>query len=175
MARSLAVDTESDVVRGVAMGLAFLVGLALNLNPGRRVLALAVFGGGAAAFFGLAALAAIDDEYASPRLRWSLFAAWGVLLFAVGVWTESAVGGIGGAVVAVYAVVRAWLFGALDESTDVGDPAPGAEPAPTHEESPAVSHSGTADRAPQGTDSTAVDDAANDDRRETVRERENGG
>lgn len=116
MARSLPFDTESDVIRGVAMGLAFLVGLALNLDPERRVLALAVFGGGAVAFFGLAGLAAIDDEYAGPQLRWYLFAAWGVLLFSVGVWTESAVSGIGGIVVAVYASIRAWLFDALDDS-----------------------------------------------------------
>jgi hypothetical protein len=106
-------DAESDVVRRVAMGLAFLIALALNLDPQRRLLALAVFGGGALAFFVLAGLAALDDDYAGPQLRWYVFAAWGVLLFAIGVWTESAVGGIGGSVIAVYAAVRAWLFDAL--------------------------------------------------------------
>jgi len=118
MGRLTELDAESDVVRRVAMGLAFLVALALNLDPQRRLLALAVFGGGALAFFVLAALAALDDEYGGPQLRWYVFAAWGVLLFAVGVWSESAVGGIGGAVIAVYAAVRAWLFDALaDEET----------------------------------------------------------
>lgn len=114
MSSRLNVDTESDVVRRVAMGLAFLVALALNLDPQRRLLALTVFGGGALAFFVLAALAVLDDDYAGPQLRWYVFAAWGVLLFAVGIWTESAVGGIGGIVIAIYAAVRAWLFNALD-------------------------------------------------------------
>jgi hypothetical protein len=112
------IDTESDVFRGVVMGVAFLVGLALNLDPERRTLALAVFGGGAVAFFGLAALATIDDEYASPQLRWYLFAGWGVLLFAIGLWTQSTVGGVGGIVIAVYAAVRAWLFDALEDADD---------------------------------------------------------
>jgi hypothetical protein len=137
MDRPFAIDTDSDVVRGVVMGLAFLVGLALNLDPGRRTLAIAVFGGGAVAFFGLAALAALDDEYAGPQLRWYLFAAWGVLLFSVGVWTESAVGGVGGAIIAVYAALRAWLFDALAEpgdepeepGFDIGDGAAARQPA----------------------------------------------
>jgi len=120
MGRLSELDAESDVVRRIAMGLAFLIALALNLDPQRRLLALAVFGGGALAFFVLAALAALDDEYAGPQLRWYVFAAWGVLLFSVGVWSESAVGGIGGAVIAIYAAVRAWLFDALaeDEETE---------------------------------------------------------
>lgn len=179
MARSLAIDTESDVVRGVAMGLAFLVGLALNLDPERRVLALAVFGGGAVAFFGLAALAAIDDEYASPQLRWYLFAAWGVLLFAVGVWTESAVSGIGGVVVAVYAAVRAWLFEAVAGSGDVDGAPEGAEPGAqsgtSTEENPAARSPATADRVRQGAGRARDDEAGDDDTQEAVRERENGG
>lgn len=121
-------DAGSDVVRRVAMGLAFLVALALNLDPQRRLLALAVFGGGALAFFVLAGLAALDDDYAGPQLRWYVFAAWGVLLFAIGVWTESAVGGIGGSVIAVYAAVRAWLFDALDDD-ESGESGEGDGPA----------------------------------------------
>lgn len=130
------VDTESDVVRRVAMGVAFLVALALNLGPQRRLLALAVFGGGALAFFVLAGLAVLDDDYADPQLRWYVFAGWGVLLFAVGVWTQSTVGGVGGAVIAVYAAVRAWLFDALDDEDgpeggdgfEVGDGAAARQP-----------------------------------------------
>lgn len=118
MGRLSELDAESDVVRRVAMGLAFLVALALNLDPQRRLLALAVFGGGAVAFFGLAVLAALDEEYGGPQLRWYVFAGWGVLLFAVGVWTESAVGGIGGMVITIYAAVRAWLFDALDDDEE---------------------------------------------------------
>lgn len=179
MARSLTLDTESDVVRGVAMGLAFLVGLALNLDPERRVLALAVFGGGAVAFFGLAALAAIDDEYASPQLRWYLFAAWGVLLFAVGVWTESTVSGIGGVVVAVYAAVRAWLFEALNDSTEGEGPAAEIdreETEPNNEANPAARSPATPDRARQGgSRAFGEEDGAEGDTQEAVRERENGG
>lgn len=107
------VDLESDVTRGVVTGLAFLVALALNLDPQRRWLAVAVFGGGALAFFGLAFLASKDESYGVPQLRWYLFAAWGVLLLGVGLSTESTVGVALGAVIAVYAAVRAWLFDAL--------------------------------------------------------------
>lgn len=107
------VDLESDVTRGVVTGLAFLVALALNLDPQRRWLAVAVFGGGALAFFGLAFLASKDESYGVPQLRWYLFAAWGVLLLGVGLSTESTVGVVLGTVIAVYAAVRAWLFDAL--------------------------------------------------------------
>lgn len=183
MARSLAIDTESDVVRGVAMGLAFLVGLLLNLDPERRLLALAVFGGGAVAFFGLAVLSYVDDEYASPQLRWYLFAAWGVLLFAVGIWTESAVSGVGGIVVSVYAAVRAWLFDALEES-DEGDTGPDdaeawdesateANAEAPDEEHPAARQPVTPNRERRGPDDPS--DAANDEEADTVRENENGG
>lgn len=115
-----AVDFDSDVTRGVVTGLAFLVALAFNLDPRRRLLALAVFGGGALAFFGLAFLASRDEQYGHPQLRWYLFAAWGVLLFAVGLSTESTLGVVLGLVVAVYAAVRGWLFDALegDETAD---------------------------------------------------------
>jgi len=134
MGRLPEIDVEPDVLRPVGMGLAFLVGLALNLDPQRRVLALAVFGGGAVAFFGLAVLAALDDEYAGPQLRWYVFASWGVLLFTVGVWTESAVSGVGGIVITVYAAVRSWLFDALDDGSEdnpefeVGDGAAARQP-----------------------------------------------
>ena len=127
-------DSESDVVRRVGMGVAFLVALALNLDPQRRILALAVFGGGAVAFFGLAVLAALDSEYDEPQLRWYVFAGWGVLLFAVGTYTKSTVGGVGGIVIAVYAAVRAWLFDALDDEEEdepgfeVGDGAAARQP-----------------------------------------------
>jgi hypothetical protein len=114
MASPLArVDFDSDVTRGVVTGLAFLVALALNLDPERRTLALAVFGGGALAFFGLAFLATKDESYGIPKLRWYLFAAWGVLLFAVGLSTENTIGVVLGLVVAVYAAVRGWLFDAV--------------------------------------------------------------
>lgn len=125
MRSPLEFDAESDVLRRAAMGVAFLVGLALNLDPQRRPLAIAVFGGGALAFFALAALEAFDEEYSGPQLRWYVFAVWGVLLFAVGLWTQSTVGGVGGILIAVYAAVRAWLFDALDDEEASGD---GAEP-----------------------------------------------
>lgn len=185
MARSLSIDTESDVVRGIAMGLAFLVGLALNLDPERRLLALAVFGGGAVAFFGLAALAAIDDEYAGPQLRWYLFAGWGVLLFAVGVWTESAVSGIGGIVVTVYAAVRAWLFDALEESDEAEAAPEGAEAwdeaaAEANEDAadgdhPAARQPATQNRERQRGAEPPDADAASDGEEESGRERENDG
>lgn len=113
------VDFDSDVTRGIVTGLAFLVALAFNVDPQRRALAIAVFGGGALAFFGLAFLTSRDEQYGVPQLRWYLFAAWGALLFAVGLTTESTVGILLGAIIAVYAAVRGWLFDALvDESTD---------------------------------------------------------
>lgn len=115
-------DAESDVVRRVAMGIAFLIALALNLDPQRRLLALTVFGGGAVAFFGLAVLASLDSDYDEPQLRWYVFAGWGVLLFAVGTYTKSTVGGVGGIVIAVYAAVRAWLFDALDDNEEENAP-----------------------------------------------------
>lgn len=152
MGSPLDIDTESSVFRGVVMGLAFLVGLALNLDPERRTLALAVFGGGAVAFFGLAVLAAIDDEYASPQLRWYLFAAWGVLLLSVGVWTESTVGGVGGTVIAVYAAIRAWLFDALDDGSEEVEEPPegfGEQAEATDEEHPAARGAVTPDRERQ--------------------------
>lgn len=107
------VDLESDVTRGAFTGLAFLVALAFNLDPQRRGLALAVFGGGAVAFFGLAFLASRDERYGDPKFRWYLFAAWGVVLLAVGLSTESTVGVVLGLVVGVYAALRAWLLDAL--------------------------------------------------------------
>jgi len=161
MAGWLEIDTESDAVRGAAMGLAFLVGLALNLDPERRLLALAVFGGGALAFFGLAALAAVDDEYAGPRLRWHLFAGWGVLLFAVGLWTESAVSGIGGIVVAVYAAVRAWLFDALEWDDSAEGPAEAWDDEPTEGKHPAARRPATPNRTRR--DEDGATDAAEGD------------
>lgn len=113
------VDLESDVTRGILTGLAFLVALAFNLDPQRRGLAIAVFGGGAVAFFGLAFLASRDEKYDDPKLRWCLFAAWGVVLFAVGLSSGSTVGVVLGLVVGVYAALRAWLFDAL--TTDESD------------------------------------------------------
>lgn len=123
------VDMESDVTRGVLTGLAFLVALAFNLDPQRRGLALAVFGGGAVAFFGLAYLASRDERYGDPKLRWHLFAAWGVVLLAVGLVTESSVGVVLGLIVGVYAALRAWLFDALsadepDEEEVTGEALP---------------------------------------------------
>lgn len=124
------VDLESDVTRGALTGLAFLVALAFNLDPQRRGLALAVFGGGAVAFFGLAVLARRDEKYDDPKLRWSLFAAWGVVLFAVGLNTESTVGVVLGLVVGVYAALRAWLFDALVDEAKADEPATNDEDGP---------------------------------------------
>lgn len=122
MASPLAdVDFASDVTRGVLTGLAFLVALAVNLDPERRGLALAVFGGGAVAFFGLAFLASKDETYNDPKLRWYLFAAWGVLLFAVGLSTESTVGVVLGLLVGIYAAVRAWFFDVVGDEQGEGD------------------------------------------------------
>lgn len=120
MGRLDAVDFDSDVTRGVVTGIAFLVALALNLDPERRLLAIAVFGGGAVAFFGLAFLASRDDRYGRPQLRWYLFAAWGALLFGVGISTESTISVVLGLVIGVYAAVRGWLFDALDDGTGGG-------------------------------------------------------
>lgn len=136
MASPLArVDFDSDVTRGVVTGLAFLVALAFNVDPQRRALALAVFGGGALAFFGLAFLASRDEQYGVPQLRWYLFAAWGALLFAVGLTTESTVGVLLGAIIAVYAAVRGWLFDALaDESTDTDSSVTGDDGRPEEDD-----------------------------------------
>ena len=116
------VDLESDVTRGVVTGCAFLVGLALNLDPERFWLAVGVFGGGAVAFFGLAVLASRDDEYRNPKLRWQLFGAWGVLLCGIAYSTESTFGFLLGGLVAVYAAVRAWLFDALADDASADGP-----------------------------------------------------